>query len=253
MSPKLRFFDCSCSIGRTGAPILLDIPDAAGLEREMRQAGVEEALVYHTAARDAHPPLGNARLAEELRGHPALHPVWVLLPHHTGEMSRPAELRKELRAAGVKAVRLYPGRAHHSFSLAEWCCGELLAALEDAALPLLVDIEAVSWEDAAEILGRHPGLPLIAANCSYRHDRYIYPLLEKHPNLHVELSRFLGAGEIEDVVRRFGTRPLLFGTNMPVYTGTAAVARLTYADLEWSAKEEIAGGNLRRLLGGIRP
>lgn len=250
---KLRFFDCNCSIGRTGYPCLFDIPDAAGLRQEMKTAGIEEALVYHTAARDAHPPLGNSLLAAEIKGQEGLYPVWVVLPHHTGEMPLPGRLLAEMRARRVFAVRMYPGRAHHSFSLADWSAGELLSELEAARLPLVLDAEIVSWDDVFSLLKSYSGLPLIMANCSYRHNRFLYPLFEKFQNLYVETSRFLGGGAIEDIVAHFGAKSLLFGTNMPQYTGTAAVALVTYADIEAADKEAIAGDNLRRLIGETWP
>jgi predicted TIM-barrel fold metal-dependent hydrolase len=245
---KLQFFDCNCSVGRTGYPHLLDIPDAAGLLREMEIAGVEEALVYHTLARDGHPPLGNARLLEELQGRPGLYPVWVLLPHHTGEMPSPKELLIEMKDKGIKAARLYPTRLQHGFTLADWCAGELLRALERERLPLILDIEIVTWEEVFSLLDKYPRLPLVLSNFSYRHNRFLYPLWEKFSNLYVEISRFMGGGAIEDAVGRFGAERLLFGTNMPQYTGTAAVARLTYADISKEDKGTIAGHNLRRLL-----
>lgn len=253
MTTKLRFFDCNCTAGRTGYPLLFDISDAAGLQREMATAGIEEALVYHAVARDAHPPLGNSLLMEEIKGCRELHPVWVLLPHHTGEMPPPDQLLGEMKAHGVQAVRMYPGRDHHSFSLAEWCAGELLSALDTARIPLILDTEIVGWEEVFSLLKSYPRLPLIMANCSYRHNRFLYPLFEKFQNLYVETSRFMGGGAIEDVVRHFGARPLLFGTNMPYYTGTAAVALVTYADLAAQDQEAIAGGNLRRLIGEMWP
>jgi len=52
----------------------------------------------------------------------------------------------------------------------------------------------------------------------------------------------------EDVVERFGPRRILFGTNMPACTGTAAVSMLTYADIPREAKEAIAGGTVRSLM-----
>jgi len=248
---KLTYFDCYCSVGRLGWPILLDIPDAAGLKREMAAAGIERALVSHALARSGNPGLGNARLMTEIAGDPDLDPVWFLLPPHTGEMPHPQRLLEEMKIAGVKAVRLDPGRAQHGFSLAEWCSGALLEALAEARLPLILDADIVTWEEVKSILDPRPGMPLIMANCSYRHNRYLYPLFERYPSLHVEMSRFLGAGTIEDVVRRFGPRPLLFGTNMPRYTGTAAVARLAYAEIGRADKQAIAGGNLKRILGEI--
>lgn len=246
---RLNYFDCNCSVGRVGCPLLLDIPDVAGLKGEMAAAGLGRALVYHTVARFGDPVQGNALLMKEIAGHPGLEPVWVILPPHTGEMPAPGRLVEDMGRAGVRAVRMFPGRSRHGFSLSEWCAGEVLEALEAARLPLMLDTETVTWEEVFAVLRRFTKLPVIMTECSYRHDRFLYPLLEKFETLHVETSRFMGAGAIEDLVGRFGSRALLFGTNMPSYTGTAAVSRLTYADIDRRDKEAIAGGNLRRLLG----
>ncbi|MFA6472369.1 MAG: amidohydrolase family protein [Candidatus Latescibacterota bacterium] len=247
---KLSYFDCNCSIGRAPYPYLHDISDVTGLKREMAAAGIEEALVYHTLARDCAPPLGNSLLDEAIRGVQGLYPVWVVLPHHTREMPAPACLLKDLESSGVKAVRMYPTKDFHSFSMAEWNSGELLAALEERRVPLMLDIEIVWWESIVTIMQNHPRLPLIATNVSYRHNRFTYPLFDRFPNLYVETSRYFGAGIYEDVVRRFGSRPILFGTNMPRFTGTAAISMLTYADIPRKDKEAIAGENLRNLLKG---
>lgn len=245
---KLKFFDSNCSVGRVAYPLLYDIPDLEGLLKEMKTAGIEEALVYHIVARDGHPPVGNSMLMETIQNNPQLHPVWVVLPHHTGEIPHPDKLLPEMKKNNVKAVRVYPNANYHNFSISEWCSGELLSALEEAQIPIILDMETVSWEDVHTILENHKQLPVIAANCSYRNNRFIYPLLEKNRNLLIELSRFMGAGTIEDMVERFGSRHLLFGTNMPQYSGTAAVSMLTYSDIDQKAKQAIAGGNLRNLL-----
>jgi predicted TIM-barrel fold metal-dependent hydrolase len=62
----------------------------------------------------------------------------------------------------------------------------------------------------------------------------------------------MGGGAIEDIVKHFGPESLLFGTNMPQYTGTAAVSLLTYADISREDKQAIAGDNLRNLLNKVR-
>ncbi len=249
--PKLRFFDCNCSVGRVAYPHLYDIPDVEGLLKEMETAGIEEALVYHTVARDGYPPLGNSMLMEEIKNIPELHPVWIVLPHHTGEMPHPDKLLQEIKNNNVKAVRIYPKVNYHSFSISEWCSGELLYGLEEERIPLILDMETVSWEDVYTILENHKQLPVIAASCNYRNNRYIYPLLEKFNNLFIELSRFMGAGAIEDIVKRFSSHHLLFGTNMPQYSGTAAVSILAYSDIDQEAKQDIAGKNLSNLLKGM--
>ncbi len=246
---KLKYFDCNCSVGRVRYPHIYDIPDASGLLREMDTAGIEEALVYHTVAREADPALGNTMLHKEIKEHERLYPVWILVPHHCGEFPGPKKLIKELDANGIKAVKMFPEKNHHSFSLEKWCSGKLLGALEEARVPLMLDIEIVWWETIAGLLKDYPKLPLIVVDANYRHNRFTYPLFERYKNLYVELSRHFGAGVLEDVINRFGPRPFLFGTNMPRYTGTAAVSFLTYADIPRKDKKAIAGGNLRRLLG----
>ena len=167
---------------------------------------------------------------------------------NTGEMPKPKELLALMKDKGVRAARMYPTRAMHNFSLEEWCAGDLLDALEEKRVPLMLDTEIVSWEDVHRVLTNHPELPVIMTNCTYRFNRYLYPMFEKFENLHVEMSRFMGQCCIEDVVARFGARTLVFGTNLPQYTGTAAVGRLTYADIEWKDKEAVASGNLKAIL-----
>jgi len=245
---KLKFFDCNCTIGRLAYPTLGDISDVNGLLKEMQTAGIEQALVYHIISRDGHPPLGNQLLMEAINNHHQLRPVWVVIPHHTGEMPAAEQLLLEMKRQNVRAVRIFPTRTLHSFSIEEWCAGKLLDALEQAHIPVMLDLEIISWDDVHTILKNYRDLPVIAANCTYRHNRFIYPLLEKFENLYIELSRFMGAGAVEDIVRRFGSRPLLFGTNMPQYAGSAAVALLTYSDIDLTDKQAIAGENLRNLL-----
>ena len=92
---KLKFFDCYCSVGRVPYPLIMDIPDVEGLRKDMATAGIEEALVYHTIARDTDPPLGNKLLEEALAGQEGLYPCWVILPHHTGEMPSPDKTSEE--------------------------------------------------------------------------------------------------------------------------------------------------------------
>ncbi|MHB9028958.1 MAG: amidohydrolase family protein [Candidatus Latescibacterota bacterium] len=245
---KLSYFDCNCSIGRIPYPYIYDISDVEGLKREMDTAGIEEALVYHSVARDVDPAMGNALLGEALAQEPRLHPCWAVLPHYAGDLPAPGKLLKDMEANGVKAVRMFPTPANHSFSLAEWNSGELLGALAEAKVPLLLDIEVVWWDAIVTILKNHPNLPVIATNVGYRHNRFTHALFGEYENLFLETSRYFGAGVFEDVVGRFGSRPILLGSNMPRFTGTAVISMLTYADIPQADKEAIAGGNLRRLL-----
>jgi hypothetical protein len=245
---KLHYFDANCMVGRPAYPHYLDLPDSTSLLGEMDRAGVDEALVYHVMARDADPPLGNRLLMDEIHDEPRLHPCWILLPQHTEEMPPPDILLKEMEKNDVRAARLYPTKDFHSFSMADWSVGSLLSALEDAKVPVIMDIEIVWWETIHTVMERHPKLRVIANSVSYRHNRFSYPLFEKYEHLYVEMSRYMGAGTIEQVCRKYGASHILFGSNMPQYTASAAIPLVTYAEISGHEKAAIAGDTLKQLL-----
>ena len=76
----------------------------------------------------------------------------------------------------------------------------------------------------------------------------MYPLFEKYAGFHIELSNYCGHRGIEELVRRFGAKRLLFGTRLPYFTPGSAIGMLGYADVSEAERKQIAGDNLRRLL-----
>jgi len=245
---KLEFFDCNCSIGRTVYPFSGDLSTPDDLLKEMDCAGIDKALVFHTFSRDVNPMLGNDILIEQIKNYKNLFPVWTVLPHQTGEMLPPDKLLKVMENKGIKAVRLYPTKDFQSFSISEWNSGKLLSALENAYIPLMMDIEINGWDVIQGLISKYPKLPVIAMNVSYRHNRFTYPLFEKYSNIYVETSRYFGAGVIEDVYEKFGSGKIIFGTNSPQYTGTSAISMITYAEIPDEAKQAIASDNLKRII-----
>jgi predicted TIM-barrel fold metal-dependent hydrolase len=77
-------------------------------------------------------------------------------------------------------------------------------------------------------------------------------LLERHPNLRLELHNFVGHLALEDVVRRFGARHLVFGSYMPVTDPNAPMMLVTHARIPVEDKRRIARGNLTELVRGVR-
>jgi predicted TIM-barrel fold metal-dependent hydrolase len=185
--------------------------------------------------------------SEEL---PALIPCVTLLPHHAAEFPPPDEHVPQLLAQGVGAVRLYPKA--HNFSLAEWCAGDMLAALERHRVPLSIELGETNWGDVHTLCAGHPALPVIVTRVNYRQERYLYALWERHANLHVDISHFQGHRAVEEAVQRFGPQRLLFGTGLPFYSPGGPVLMVVRAEIDAAARETIAGGNLRRLLAGNR-
>ncbi len=217
----------------------------------LAECGVREGLAYHLTGIEDNPVVGNARILDELKVAPGFHPVWAMLPFGTRELGTAEELRRAIAVSSVKAVLLYA--ADQKFSVAEWCCGDLYALLEDMRMPVFTRCNPAdfSWEELHDLLVAHPRLPVVLRNVGYTVDRCLYPLLERCPNLHVETTRYFPFRGIEEVARLFGAERLLFGTEAPYLSPGSAVTHVLMADVPDADRRLIAGDNLRRLVQGI--
>ncbi len=263
MNDGIEFFDCNCALGRYAAPPMPNLPHTvAELLETLDYSGIESAVVYHIASWEYDPESGNGFLMEELDGEPRLLPQWVLLPHHTGEFPPPAELLESMLAKGVLTARIFPSEkpgppeeAGHNFSLAQWSAGPLLTELQERRMPLFIARSQISWDQVHDLCTRYPDLPLVLTSVpqlSFRANRHLWPLWEIHENLYIDTSDNHESGRIEWVVKRFGSRPLLFGTGLPRFAPGAPVIAVARADVTLEAKKAIASENLKRLLDAVR-
>ena len=161
--PPLRYVDSCASIGMHG-PTDARVPwTVESLLDDMGHAGVHGALVWHWLAREYAPTYGNRVLLEETAGHDRLFPCWVLVPHHAGEMAPGPAVVAEMEERGVRAAKLFPRR--HGYRFGEEVCGEIFSALEDAEVPLLIDVgrygedQQATFAEVAEVCARHPAPP----------------------------------------------------------------------------------------------
>ena len=196
---------------------------------KMKYYGIEKALVYHALAKEYSPAAGNAKLMEEISGHPSLIPVWAVMPHHTGEFPEPAVLADMLKKNRVKAVRLFPGVWNQNFSLAAWNSGKLLSMLQENRVPVMMDLEQTDWNGIFDLCSEYPKLNIILTESDYRIDRNIYPLFERFDNLYMEILGYKVSGGIEEICKRFGAKRLIFGSGMPVFSGAGAMSMGIFA------------------------
>lgn len=233
-------------MGKLAVPLPGYIESAEELAGIMRQAGIDQALVFHAESKEYHPAVGNRRLQDELRGFPNLHACWCVLPGQTKEMPPARELVEIMRQSGVRAARVYPNT--HNWSLSEWSCGDLLSALEEQAVPLFIDFEEASCDALHSLCRNHPRLPVVLAGAPFRLSRMVYALLAGTSNLYIDTSQFQLHCGIEDLTLEFGAERLLFGTFTPHFSPGPSVMAVKYARISDEEKGMIAGGNLRRLL-----
>jgi hypothetical protein len=242
-------FDANCAVG----PWPTEKPryeTVEGLLAEMERLGIQRALVSHTLARTYDPVQGNQILMDEIAGHEALLPCWTLLPPACGEMAPPDELLAEMAQAGVRAARFYP--REHSYPLAEWQCGELFEALDRRRYVVLLDLAQASWGEIERICRTYSRLALVVTRVGYRELRPLFALLSAHSNLYCDLSNLSTYLGIEEILDRFGSERLLFGTGLPTADPGGPLARLGYTDAPPAALDAIAHGNLDRLLDRVQ-
>lgn len=247
MKASLQFFDCDCVVGPLSAVHPQGNVSIAGLRQRLHELGIQRALITHSYAIEYDPNAGNQAATELLSEYHDFDVCYVLLPAATGEQPPPPDpLLGYLDEGGARAVRLFP--KSHGFGLRELWCGDLFSCLSEAEVPVFIDFEQTDWTEIDSVLGDHPGLKLVLLRAGYRVDRWVYPLLEKHTGLHLDISWYHVFGGLEALAHRFGAERLLFGTGAPYWEPAGPIGLLAYADLSEAEKVAIASANLKRLL-----
>jgi predicted TIM-barrel fold metal-dependent hydrolase len=244
------YFDANCRWGLSTKPNIgsLDQPDAVQVEG--RRCGVDKLLAYHTQAKEWSPELGNAALGPVMDEHDEVVGCWVVDPALARDGRTAQRLVQEIVAAGFRAVRLCPDAANHDVDLST--AGFLTGALADRSVPLIIDTAIPDWKAIAALATSAPRLPVIVSGFGYRHGRTLLPVLDSCPNMAVESSTFVAHGAVEELVTEFSASRIVFGTNAPIYSIGAAVARIAYADVSDDDRRLIAGGTLLHLIEQVQ-
>ncbi|MBI3986081.1 MAG: amidohydrolase family protein [Lentisphaerae bacterium] len=248
----MKWIACDALIGKPRAPTGEWVSSRADLLSEMRRLGIRKAMVRHAAALDCGPCPGNLTLVKETRGQGPLLPVWFLTPDGTEPDFCPDSAVTAMLKSGARAAWTEPDA--EGFSLLPWCSGALYEALQARRVPLFLDYLKIKADDLDRVLSDFPGLRLILLNAPrLGRNRLLYPLLRRHPQLHLCLNHTYSVFRgIEDLCRLFGSERWLFGMGYPSADGGAAMAAVMYADIPDAAREAIAHGTLERLLKEVK-
>ncbi|MDP6777671.1 MAG: amidohydrolase family protein [Candidatus Latescibacteria bacterium] len=252
---SLHLFDVNAWLGEQPGPHLAGIETPEGLLEVMDRCHIEQAVVTSTTALHAHTGNGNLAVADALETSDRLVGGYILLPTFTGEQGSTSAPEAIDRAVdqGFRLFRLFP--LSMSFTLDDWCVGDLLAHLQHRRLPLCIWHSETTWSHIAGICHRYPDLPMIVEGSGRKiiYDcRTCYPLLDRHPNLLLELHGFINYGLMEDFERRGFAGRVLFGTGMPFVDPDLSLGLIGYADITAENAARVAGGTLRGILGGVR-
>lgn len=263
----VEFFDCNARIGLSASPPV-DLPAGAGSSAQgteggddgspgemlaaMDRAGVERALLWHVAQRDQAAITGNELLAEAIAPHERLLGCWSILPPQTNELGELEAWFAAAAKARVRAVRAFP--AEHRYCLRADVLGELLEHLLRCRMPLFVPVhEDASWPAVYDLLAEMPELRVVLTDMQvWGSDRFFRPLLERYPNVYVDLGMYMTDGGVEELVATYGAARLLFGSGYPEHYHGGPMLALAHAEIADDAKQAIAAGNLNRVIEEVR-
>jgi predicted TIM-barrel fold metal-dependent hydrolase len=248
----LQFLDSNLWIGRPRLPEFTTGFDIDTLRQRMVRYGIDGGVVSHFAAI----PYGAAWANEQTLTAVTGTGLWAAITLMPEMFQSEPDGRAYVNAAiarGARLARVFP--ASHNFTLRPWCSGALLQALADSRLPLVVWHTEASWEEIRTICESHPSLTVIVEGTPKKilyHSRLYYALLERCPNLRLELHNLVSYLGVEDIVGRFGAGRLIFGSYMPVFDPNAALMQVTHARISDDDKARIAHGNLAELIDGVQ-
>lgn len=246
----LDWFDAHCWIGVGPLETLRPVTTLDETRQFLDRCGIRRAIVAHAAARDCDPALGNRLLLEAIAGQPWFWGAAVLAPG--GES--PREFRKHVEsliAGRIRLVRIFP--RSHNWLLSPWCAGPWLDVLEELRVPVAVWHTEASWDEVAAVCQAHPRLPVIVEGPNRKllyHSRVFYRLLEQFANFHLEIHNLVNYLGVDDIVRRFGSRQLIFGTFFPRQDPNVSMMLVTHGELSPADQENIAHANMERLMEG---
>lgn len=248
----LRFLDSNLWVGRPAHPGFCMRWDLDALLGYMDRYAIEGGIVTHSAASMEDPYASNEELLDWIAAQERLWGGLVVTTELPSGYSSWGDYLDWAISRKARMVRLFP--KSHRFSLERWCSGALLDALHERRLLLVVWHIETGWNAIKMLCDTYPDLPVLVEGRPQKivyHNRFFYPLLERYPNLHLELHNLNVYLGIEDMVDKFGAGHLVFGSCMPVNDPNTAQMMVTAARIEEQAKRQIAHGNLQNLLDRV--
>lgn len=211
------------------------------------------SLTYNALA-DRDPELGNAQMLEIAKAsNGRIKPCFLLEPVlDTLGIPGTGTVIERLKAAKPSACRVTQGQGPH-FWMDKFYAQDMLAPLNELHMPLIIDGAYTSefWHHLPDMAQAFPNIPMIIVRYGLNEARTIHPLLKYTSNVYFDMAVMIDAGGIEEVVEKFGSTRLLFGSGLPSFVPAGSLGMLMYAQISDQDKENIAHANFERLEGGI--
>ena len=245
----MKFIDAGCRLGRPAAPGNMPWEKEQIVEL-MDRCHIEKALAYHIVAKDGEVTDGNNLLMEEIKGDDRFEPQWCVLPHTFDEFMDADTLHKAMKENGVRTMRIAPKNYAHDTR--PHAMGKLMAMAADCKIPVFLDYGEAPGDELYNLCSTYPDVTFVITNTSYGLNRFLGPILDSCPNLVLAIGNYVVHTGLELVCRYYGAERMVFNTNLPFGSATAAVSLVCFSDISKEEKELIAHANLERMLSEVK-
>jgi predicted TIM-barrel fold metal-dependent hydrolase len=248
--PEEEIVDVHVHIGAWAAE-LKPASSAESLLRRGRPFGLAKAYVNSTEAVVGGDHLqGNAEVLETVRGNPAALRGFVVFNPDFDDGA--AYLKSSLGKGRFSGIKIHP--RIHRCAITDPRYRPVWEASEGLGVPVLCHTgegQAFSEPDQMEeIAPRWPKSRIILAHTgeTFAGMEQCIRLLERHPNLGVDVSGwlFMKRGMLEYLVRRADTERILFGSDYSWIDFRYALATVLFAEIDGETRARILSGNARR-------
>lgn len=234
--------------GRIGCPATArpEFRTPEQLLARMDRLGIGRSIVFHIAARDYNPMLGNQRLLDEVStATDRLIPAFVIGPGILYERGAMEQFHQSFASRKVRAIRLCPTTLRHPLSQIE----PILAEIAMYEPIVLVDNSELNVRaDLVPLARMFPGISFIYSQTMWGQFATVLDVMTRCDNILADTSWLHMRGAVELIVHKFGARRLVFGVGPLAHNG-ASIAELMDVEISDGDREWIAHGNMEALLG----
>ena len=126
--------------------------------------------------------------------------------------------------------------------------GELMDMAAQCHIPVFFDYSQAIGDELYDLCSTYPGVPFVVTATAYALNRWLGPVLDCCDNLHVGTGNYVVHRGLKTFCEYYSAEKLLFTTNLPVGSATAAVSLIAMSELSEEQKALIAHGNIQHLL-----
>jgi predicted TIM-barrel fold metal-dependent hydrolase len=212
------------------------IADPAGIQERMREARIDQAVIFPISRADGQYEGANRYIADLCRRYPGQF-IGFAKHHPSAEKGRiRALLTRECRDMGLRGLKLlhsHPSR-------------EMLEVVSELGIPVLYHPDRVAQFE--EVVAAYPSVNFILGHMGRDEEPAAISIARTYPNAYLDTAHVVTTRWIEQAVQEAPVEKIVFGSDEPEVDCRLEIFKIRVLKLPKVKEDLILGGNLRRLL-----